>query len=77
LAFNLYDRDKSGFIDSFDLKNVLGMENNMSTSDHVKQMIMEVDKNKDGKISLGEFKAMMKNLPQELKEVKKIESAEI
>merc|ERR1712096_353872 len=55
-VFKVLDHDGDGFIDAEELKQVLGLDDDTAIS----AMISEVDTNKDGKISLDEFKAAMK-----------------
>lgn len=59
IAFDVFDKDKSGGISSLELKQILG-DSNMKTKDDVwKEMITEIDHNGDGQISFDEFKDMM------------------
>ena len=57
--FSIIDKDRNGFLTSGELKDFL----NLSGAEHdvfVKQMIAEVDKNKDGLVSFDEFEMMMR-----------------
>lgn len=62
IAFDVFDKDKSGGISASELKLLLG-ESNVHTKEEVwKNMIKEIDLNGDGQISFEEFKKMMKNV---------------
>ena len=62
IAFDVFDKDKSGGISANELKLLLG-ESNVHTKEEVwKNMIKEIDLNGDGQISFEEFKKMMKNV---------------
>ena len=58
-AFEMFDKDKSGYIDIEEVKSTLGVGKNFS-EDIWKFIIDEIDQNKDGKISFDEFEYMMK-----------------
>ena len=59
LAFDVFDRDKSGGISQNELKYILG-EDNVNAKDNLWQkMIHEIDLNQDGQISYEEFHKMM------------------
>ena len=59
LAFDVFDRDKSGGISQNELKYILG-EYNVNAKDNLWQkMIHEIDLNQDGQISYEEFHKMM------------------
>ena len=59
IAFDIFDKDKSGRISASELKTLLG-ESNVHTKDIVwKNMIKEIDLNGDGQISFEEFKTLM------------------
>ena len=59
LAFNVFDRDKSGGISQNELKYILG-EYNINAKDNLWQkMIQQIDLNQDGQISYEEFHKMM------------------
>jgi len=57
-AFNLFDKDGSGFISASEIKQVLGVGKNISEEIWT-EIINEVDLNGDGEISFKEFKGMM------------------
>lgn len=58
-AFNLFDHDKSGFIDTKELKvaiRALGFE---PKKEEIKRMIADIDKEATGKISYDDFLSVM------------------
>lgn len=73
--FDMIDKDKSGFIDKGDLKKMLGK---WIPEAYVVKAISYVDKNKDGKLSFQEYKAIRlqidKALPMFKSQLKKISS---
>lgn len=58
IAFDLYDKDKSGSISLDEFKEVLGVGKNISP-EVWDQMITEIDEDGDGAVDFGEFKTMM------------------
>ena len=59
MAFDVFDRDKSGGISQNELKYILG-EYNVNAKEHLwKKMIAQIDLNRDGQISYEEFHKMM------------------
>ena len=59
MAFDVFDRDKSGGISQNELKYILG-EYNVNAKEHLwKKMIEQIDLNRDGQISYEEFHKMM------------------
>ena len=59
MAFDVFDRDKSGGISQNELKYILG-EYNVNAKEHLwKKMIQQIDLNQDGQISYEEFHKMM------------------
>ena len=59
MAFDVFDRDKSGKISQNELKYILG-EYNVNAKEHLWQkMIQQIDLNQDGQISYEEFHKMM------------------
>lgn len=66
-AFDAVDSDRSGFIDEPELKSVMtsvaqdiGMD--APTDSDVQDVLKELDKNNDGKISLEEFKVLIRQV---------------
>ena len=57
-AFQLFDKDGSGFVSPEEIKAVLGIGKHFSEKVW-EQIVEEVDKNKDGQISFEEFEQMM------------------
>eukprot|EP00388_Colpodella_angusta_P021871 GDKJ01055713.1.p1 GENE.GDKJ01055713.1~~GDKJ01055713.1.p1 ORF type:complete len:555 (-),score=139.23 GDKJ01055713.1:126-1718(-) len=60
LAFQAFDPADTGYITSEGLRYVLGKTLGEQTLEEYKQMIFEVDANKDGKIDFAEFENLMK-----------------
>lgn len=58
-AFNLLDKDGSGFISSNELKHVVTDFCGKLTDTHVNQLLKEYDLNTDGKLSYDEFYSLM------------------
>ncbi|XP_061173346.1 uncharacterized protein LOC133182517, partial [Saccostrea echinata] len=58
-AFELFDKDGSGFIDSAELKAVLHSLKQNPTDADVQAMIDELDTNKNGQIDYAEFEKYM------------------
>jgi hypothetical protein len=59
MAFDVFDRDKSGGISQNELKYILG-EYNVNAKEYLwKKMIQQIDLNQDGQISYQEFHEMM------------------
>ena len=56
IAFNLFDKDKSGTISINEIKGILGGEDRDSQFEDI---IKEVDMNGDGEIDINEFTMMM------------------
>ena len=54
-AFEVFDADKSGFIDSNELRRILANLGEAVTSQQVRAMISKVDENGDGNIDYEEF----------------------
>jgi calmodulin len=60
-AFQVFDIDQNGFIDKFELKNIMKQLGNNFTDTQIAKMMEEADNDKDGQIDYNEFKQMMKN----------------
>ncbi len=58
-AFQLFDKDSNGEIDTIDLRNILKKLRYDPSDDDLKDMIKEVDTNKDGKVQFHEFLELM------------------
>ncbi|XP_064635639.1 plastin-1-like [Lineus longissimus] len=54
-SFDTVDTDNSGYIDAFELKNILGENGYSVPSFKCRELIAEADKNADGKIDFTEF----------------------
>lgn len=63
-AFKCFDTDKSGKLNTTEIKKILGVmsSNDKSNDKLVEQIILENDANKDGEISFIEFKNLMKKI---------------
>lgn len=59
VAFEFFDKDKSGFIDKSELKLVLGSLGTALSEDDLALLYVEMDPSGDGKIDLGEFTSVM------------------
>ena len=57
-AFRVFDRDSDGFITPRELSSLLISLGLDSSAEVVRRMINEADKNRDGKIDFGEFRAL-------------------
>lgn len=63
-AFNVFDRDKSGFISALEIKQVfLDLGERLSDAD-VQSLILVADTNNDGHISFEEFCKIVKSSPK-------------
>ena len=60
-AFRLFDKDGSKKITTKELGNVLRSLGENPTELDLKEMIKEIDTNKDGNVNFNEFLVMMKN----------------
>jgi Ca2+-binding EF-hand superfamily protein len=61
MAFNYFDKDKSGKLSAEEIKVVLGvLGDDKEGGELVKNIIKEVDVNGDGEVSYDEFKNLMK-----------------
>jgi len=62
MAFGHFDGDGDGYISAADLKaTLLGPESELCEDD-IDEMIVEFDKNSDGRIDRSEFREMLENL---------------
>ena len=60
-AFEIFDRDESGYIDANEIKQVLGKGKQLDEKVWA-ELIREVDINGDGEVSYKEFKKIMQQL---------------
>ncbi|EGR33764.1 hypothetical protein IMG5_039240, partial [Ichthyophthirius multifiliis] len=63
-AFEVFDSDGNGYITLDELKDILGDPNNKN-SDIIEQIIQNIDKDNDGKISFEEFHKMMEKYAEQ------------
>ena len=63
VAFDFFDKDKSGFIDKSELKLVLGSLGTPLSDDDLALLYVEMDPSGDGQIDLGEFTQVMAQDP--------------
>ena len=63
VAFDFFDKDKSGFIDKSELKLVLGSLGTALSEDDLALLYVEMDPSGDGQIDLGEFTSVMAQDP--------------
>ena len=59
-AFNLFDKDKSGFIDAKELKSVMNTLGEKLSDEEISAMIKAADLDGNGTIEYEEFVKMMK-----------------
>lgn len=60
-AFRYFDKDQSGYVEFDELKDALSSDDSGAINDQViRDILNDVDLDKDGRISFEEFKAMMK-----------------
>jgi len=57
-AFEIFDKDGSGYVSPEEIKGILGIGKKISEKVW-EQVVAQVDKNKDGQISYEEFESMM------------------
>jgi len=62
-AFNAFDQNGDGYIVASEIKSLLGIGQEYSEEAWA-EIVSEIDKNKDGKISFSEFEAMMRKFLQ-------------
>lgn len=60
-AYKVFDKDGNGYITLDELKETIYLINNQITEEEVKEMLNEVDEDKDGKINFDDFMKIMKN----------------
>lgn len=59
LAFELVDKDKDGFLSPIEIRRMLKDLGEDVTDAELAEIMRDNDKDKDGKLSFDEFKAMM------------------
>jgi calcium-dependent protein kinase len=59
MAFDFFDKDKSGKLSPDEVRAALGIGSNKKDNELIKEIIAEVDLNNDGLISFDEFKHLM------------------
>ena len=59
MAFKIFDRDGSGYIDEKEFKSVVTQMGNALTNAEADEFIQEADLNGDGKLDYDEFMQMM------------------
>ena len=59
VAFNQFDKDKSGFITANELKDVLSKMGRNYSKEEIANMIKSVDQDGNGKISIEEFSRLL------------------
>lgn len=65
VAFDFFDKDKSGFIDKSELKLVLGSLGTALSEDDLALLYVEMDPSGDGQIDLSEFTSVMAQDPSD------------
>ncbi|SPP75544.1 blast:Calmodulin [Drosophila guanche] len=59
-AFKTFDRDGSGYISTLELKTTMTMLGEKVTDEDVREIMDEIDQDRDGKISYAEYLAAMR-----------------
>ena len=62
IAFNTFDRDRSGGITCDEIKSILGIGRKVGSEQIWKDIVGEVDKDGDGVVDFSEFKDMMSKI---------------
>ena len=63
-AFDVFDKNKDGMISRQELKTIMRSLGQNPTEDDIEEMLLNVDRDKDGQISYDEF---MKIISQQIK----------
>ena len=72
IAFDRYDQDGSGFIESFELRNVLAAMGLQKTPAECDAMVKELDANGNGKLDFEEYTSMMSSRSGEVSKLLKL-----
>ena len=60
MAFTMFDKDKNGYIERDELKQMMSKLGEKLTDGEVDEMMKEADPDNDGRVNYNEFLAMMK-----------------
>ena len=60
VAFKMFDKDKNGYIEREELKQMMTKLGEKLTDSEIDEMMKEADTDKDGRVNYNEFLAMMK-----------------
>ena len=60
VAFKMFDKDKNGYIEREELKQMMTKLGEKLTDGEIDEMMKEADTDKDGRVNYNEFLAMMK-----------------
>ena len=60
-AFEVFDKDKDGFVTRQELKTIMRSLGQNPSEDDIEEMMVTADANQDGKISYDEFMTLISN----------------
>ena len=60
VAFTMFDKDKNGYIERDELKQMMTKLGEKLTDGEIDEMMKEADTDNDGRVNYNEFLAMMK-----------------
>ena len=60
MAFTMFDKDKNGYIERDELKQMMTKLGEKLTDGEIDEMMKEADTDNDGRVNYNEFLAMMK-----------------
>ena len=60
VAFEMFDKDKNGYIERDELKQMMTKLGEKLTDREIDEMMKEADTDKDGRVNYNEFLSMMK-----------------
>ena len=60
MAFTMFDKDKNGYIERDELKQMMSKLGEKLTDGEIDEMMKEADTDNDGRVNYNEFLAMMK-----------------